>query len=228
MNFLIIEDQLTLREIIAQALSQSGFNVLAFETAEAFYAQQIELENIQVAIVDISLPGMSGLEFARQLREVGSHLGIIILTMHKTIEHKLKGYQAGADLYLTKPIDSEELLAACKALVNRLGSPLLDSDAKLLLDGLKQKILYGSKTLVTLSFKETRMLQAFLKAPEQQLEYWQLLELNKLSFDDKGRKQLEVAISRLRHKLTAIDPGIKAIQANRGFGYQLMLPMQLG
>lgn len=226
MKFLVIEDQPLLREILSTALTEAGFNVFAFESAEAFYEQDITLKDFNVAIIDISLPGMDGLELSSQLRQAWPHLGIIMLTMHKTIEKKLQGYEAGVDIYLTKPIQNEELIATSKALIKRLSSISEPENSMLNFDPVKQKVFFDSDSYEGLSFKEAKTLNAFLKAQNKQLEYWELLEINQLDFDDKGRKQLEVMVSRLRQKLTKLTNNPQTIQSIRGFGYQLTIAIK--
>ncbi|MBE0469826.1 MAG: response regulator transcription factor [Methyloprofundus sp.] len=223
MDFVVIEDQQLLREILNNTLIEAGFNVQAFESAEDFYAQDMSLNNVQMAIVDITLPGMSGLELSRQLRQAWPHLGIIILSMHKGIDKKLQGYAAGADFYLTKPIENQELVATCKALIKRVSPNLTTDDTVLEFDPIKQKLTNNQKVSESLSYKEARTLNAFLHAQKYQLEYWQLLELNQLELDEKGRKQLEVMISRLRHKLEKLIDTPHTIKSIRGYGYQLLV-----
>lgn len=223
MNFVVIEDQQLLREILNNSLIEAGFNVWAFESAEDFYEQDISLNDFQVAVVDITLPGMSGLELSRQLRQAWPHLGIIILTMHKGIDKKLQGYDAGADFYLTKPIENQELVATCKALIKRVSPYLSADDTSLKFDPIKQKLSNNQQVSESLSYKEARTLNAFLHAQKYELEYWQLLELNQLDLDEKGRKQLEVMMSRLRQKLAKLIDTPHTIKSIRGYGYQLLV-----
>ncbi|MDR9499825.1 MAG: response regulator, partial [Hydrogenovibrio sp.] len=106
MSVLVIEDQALLREILVKNLTEEGYQVYAFESAEAYQEEEMDLNGkIQIAILDITLPGMSGLALSERLRNARSDLIIIILTMHGELDSKFKSLEAGANLYLTKPVD---------------------------------------------------------------------------------------------------------------------------
>ncbi|WP_172959733.1 response regulator transcription factor [Thiomicrorhabdus aquaedulcis] len=227
LRVLIVEDQLLIREILINCLESADYEVSAFESAEALCAVHQTYMHWQIAILDVSLPGMNGFEIAQKLRQACPGMGIIMLTMHDTIDKKVQGYESGADLYLTKPLESLELLAAIKALNKRLGLSDAGSQKILYLDVIKQKLFFDEHSVEVLSFKESKVLKAFIQAEEQTLEYWQLLELNQFTFDEKGRKQLEVMISRLRHKLTHLTGQTESIKSIRVHGYQLPISIVL-
>ena len=118
MRILIIEDEVDIRAQIRRALEQLDYMV--DETGEGqeglFFANEYPID---VAIVDLGLPGMSGIDVIKKLRSQGKTLPILILTARDRWQDKVTGLEAGADDYLTKPFQMEELLARIKALLRR-------------------------------------------------------------------------------------------------------------
>src|SRR5579863_7536054 len=127
MRVLVVEDELALRESLRTRLGEAGFSVdVAGDGIEGLFAGQ---ENpLVVAIIDLGLPGLSGLEVIRRLRAARKTYPILILTARDNWQDKVEGLQAGADDYVVKPFHFEEVLARVQALLRRSGgwaSPLL-------------------------------------------------------------------------------------------------------
>src|SRR6185503_19142780 len=118
MRVLIVEDEKPLRDSIVEQLQQHGFNVDAAADGEVgFYcAREYALD---LAIVDLGLPKLNGMELIKKLRAEGKTYPILILTARDRWQDKVKGLQAGADDYLSKPFQMEELLARLKAILRR-------------------------------------------------------------------------------------------------------------
>ena len=118
MRILIIEDEIDIRQQVAQQLRQHDFMV--DETGDGneglYFAEEYPID---VAIIDLGLPGMSGTDIIKTLRENGKTLPILILTARDRWQDKVDGLEAGADDYLVKPFQMEELLARIKALIRR-------------------------------------------------------------------------------------------------------------
>jgi DNA-binding response OmpR family regulator len=236
MNILLVEDQSLIRQSLTHILETHRYHVDAFESAELALNHITSTTHWPLAILDISLPGMNGIVLAQRLRSIYPAIGIVMLTVHQDLDKKLQSYEAGADIFLTKPIAAEELIATLGSLIKRLqkNSPLNPQattqthqsdwiESKLRFDPIKQKIWREGGAIEALSIKEAKILNQFWMAKDQQLEYWELLELNKFDFDSKGRKQLEVNISRLRQKLVRISEKPDCLIALRGVGYKLTL-----
>ena len=116
-NILLVEDDTDLRESILRYLALAGLQAKGAASAKEFYLR-LDQASFDVVILDIGLPDQSGFVLADYLRQnTGS--GIIILTAHSAIQEKVQGYEAGADLYLVKPIEMEELSAAIKSMASR-------------------------------------------------------------------------------------------------------------
>ncbi|WFE67810.1 response regulator transcription factor [Thiomicrospira sp. R3] len=225
MNILLVEDQLIISDSLVIILESKHYRVTAYDSAEAFLASESPINPFQLAILDISLPGIDGITLSKRLRAMNPNLGIIMLTMHKDLDRKLQSYEAGADLFLTKPVAAAELLAAIQSLAKRLQTE--QPADNLSFDPIKQKVQLNSGVSEALSYKEARILRALVETEHQQLEYWELLELNNLDFDGKGRKQLEVIMSRLRQKLTRISAKPDCLLAVRKIGYKLTLGIKI-
>ena len=114
---LLVEDDQDLRETIIESLAIHGLPVTGVGTGLEFY-QTLNLQTFAVAIVDLGLPDLNGYDLVAYLRE-NSTLKIIILTARTALADRVKGYSTGADLYLVKPVDIEELAAAIFSIVGR-------------------------------------------------------------------------------------------------------------
>ena len=180
-------------------------------------------------MVDLNLPGEDGLSLARRLRTVQPSLKILMLTARNSIADKVNGYEAGADIYLTKPVSIEELSAVVKSLERTfvLQQPRPTGLASLSMDiaGLR---VQGPDRSAELSAVEVALLSALARAPGRRLAYWQLLEVMSPEESDGTQAVLAVRMTRLRKKLA--ETGLKGstIQAVRQEGsYQLCVPIQL-
>lgn len=225
LKILVVEDNDALREATLAFLQRHGHFVRGVSSAE-------ELNDVEGAfvpdlyIVDLILPAEDGLSLTKRLRAAHPGVGIIVTTALSRIGDKVLGYRSGADLYLTKPLDPEELIASLESLASRLRSTTGAANA-LTLKVTSMK-LSGPGGEVALSAGEATVLSAFARAPGRSLERWQLAEViggEGQSLPSVGT--LEMRITRLRKKLTAIGaepPGIKAIHK---VGYTLCSPLLL-
>lgn len=225
LKILLVEDNDALREATLAFLQRHGHYVRGVASAE-------EVNDVEggfvpdVYIIDLILPAEDGVSLTKRLRAAHLGVGIIITTALSRIGDKVLGYRSGADLYLTKPLDPEELIASLESLGSRLrkASPTPDT---MLLKIASLKII-GPIGEAPLSAGEATMLSAFARAPGRSLERWQLLEV--IGSDAQAAPStgtLEMRITRLRKKLTAIGaepPGIKAIHK---VGYALCTPLTL-
>jgi CheY-like chemotaxis protein len=151
-------------------------------------------------------------------------VGIIMLTARASPNDKQLGYRSGADIYMAKPINNEELCAAVASLGRRLSpsslaSPLILQSAMLSLQGPTQRVVLGTQ--------DVAMLVAFMRASEQRLENWELIELLNKSDAQDPKAALELQIVRLRKKLQQAGAESPTIQSIRGWGYQLCVALTL-
>ncbi len=214
----LVEDNDDLKYLLCRDISGAGYAVESAGCAE-------DLDDLAAAavfdvlILDINLPGENGLEIARRYKQSNPDVYIIMLTARVGTEDKVVGYQAGADIYLTKPVASAELLAAIGSVGRRL-SKQQQPESEVVLN-LKEMTLVG-QTTVELNRQETVILKALSQSPHGNLPYYRLLELCGEEVNATSKATLEVRMVRLRKKMA--DAGVQGrpIRAIRGEGYQLL------
>ena len=218
----IVEDNDDLRSLLIQDLSIAGYFVKGAESAEQL--DELFSANIfDVLIVDINLPGENGFGISARYKRLNSQLNIVMLTARTTVEDKVTGYAAGADLYLTKPVSNAELLAAIGSIARRLEAQKLTPEIVL---NLKNMTLTANKT-VDLNKQEVLVIKALCESPSSNLPYYKLLEICGEPIDDTSKATLEVRITRLRKKFLEAGVLEKSFRALRGDGYQLLLDVHL-
>lgn len=227
LRILVVEDHDGLRDATVEFLEAQGHSVLGMDCAESVDECR-ELARTDVALLDVGLPCEDGISLARRLREAQPALGIIMMTARHTDADKIAGYDNGADIYLTKPVSPQALLAAINALARRLDpDPLLAHAADALQLEVATRQLVTPYGRIDLTEPECRVLCGLARANDHQLESWQLIELLGKDLDHYSKANLEVLIVRLRKKLGlagATDHGIKSV---RGRGYLLRRPVIL-
>ena len=120
LHIVIVEDHESLREVTANVLSEAGYQVTAVAYAEDV-DHLLKGQKVDLFILDLNLPGEDGLSLARRIRKVQPRVGIIMATARGSKDDMVNGYDSGADIYMTKPIAPEALLAAIDALGRRMG-----------------------------------------------------------------------------------------------------------
>lgn len=222
MRILLIEDENKLQVMISQQLQNDGYMVDVCSNGEdgIFYASEYPLD---AAIIDIGLPGISGLEVIKKLRENGNPLPILVLTARDSWQDKVKGLEIGADDYLAKPFQMEELKARVKALLRRAsGTPnALLQFGPISLDLNSQTVCVNEKKIELTAF-EYRLLELLARHHGEVLSKQVLTDYLYSHDDDRDSNVLEVMVGRLRRKL---DPSSKLnpIETLRGRGYRFML-----
>ena len=225
LHILIVEDNDSLREATAAFLQNQGHRVTSLYCAE-------DVDNTPTSshpdlyILDVNLPGENGFSLAERIRESHPTAGIILLTARGQLHDRLEGYSCGADNYLIKPVEQAELLACIGTLARRVKGASSASDAPCTLELNSQTWwLQGPKSRILLTQGENLLLAAMSRAPGQQLERWQAMQL--IDPKDKGLlpANLEMRISTLRKKLDSCGAPEDTIRTLRGFGYALGYPI---
>ncbi len=222
MRLLIIEDESKLLEQICARFEKAGFEVdSTTDGREGLYlASEYPVD---LAIVDLGLPTLSGLEVIRRLRKSGKQLPILILTARGKWEEKVTGLEAGADDYLVKPFHMEELLARVRALLRRAagsGQTCLNY-GPISLDTAAQTIQLNNINLELTAF-EYRLLEYLARRSGQVISKTELADTLYSHDDDRDSNVIEVLIGRLRKKLDP-DQKLKPIETLRGRGYRFTL-----
>lgn len=224
LNVLLVEDNDALREAIIELLNGAGHHVMAVDCAEAV-VDDVAGGEVDVAIVDLQLPGEGGLSLIRRLRQGQPSLGILAMTALSSIGNRVAGYEHGADAYLVKPVDSRELLAAMaqagrRSVATRAAAPGLVLDAGALR-------LSGPLDTQLVSEREAHLLAAFVRAPGQQLETWQVFLALGTPEGEAEKNRAMVAITRLRAKLVRVGAPGDCLRAIRQSGYRLCIAVRL-
>ena len=222
MRLLVIEDDDTLRETLAQKLGDAGFAVeQAADGKEGLYFA--EEYPIDLAIIDLGLPEISGLEIIRRVRAAGKTYPILILTARDRWEDKVDGLSAGADDYVVKPFHFEEVSARVNALLRRSGgwaSSQLDA-GPVSLDMSRQELKVNGEVLELTSF-EYKIIEYLTVRAGQVISKAELTDRLYDQDFERDSNVIEVFIGRLRKKMDP-DNTIKPIETLRGRGYRFAL-----
>jgi len=219
MRILLVEDEPQLREQLQQQLQIKGYSVDAAEDGEngLFLGREYPFD---LAIIDLGLPRMSGMEVIRELRRLERDYPILILTARDAWQDKVEGLESGADDYLTKPFHHEELLARLNALLRRAtghASPVLEYHG-IHLNTAEQRINLDGQP-VELTGHEYRVIEYLMTHAGKVVSKTELTEHIYDQDFDRDSNVLEVFIGRLRKKLDP-DGERKPIETLRGRGYR--------
>ncbi|MEN9681419.1 MAG: hypothetical protein RLZZ627_1312 [Pseudomonadota bacterium] len=221
----VVEDDLAHQEEVLIRLRDEGYDVYGADCGESL--DEIAKEGMpDLLIIDLSLPEEDGLSIASRYRQLSSDLLIIILTGRVRPGDKVLGYEAGADLYLTKPLRSRELLAAMQSLTRHLTLKVA-SDDRWKLDCQSGVLESPNQLSFSLGEGAVEILEAFAQAPDQKLSTLRLLELLALPDDGAGRRALAVILTRIRSKLRPTLGNRPLIKSIRLEGYKLCIPLRI-
>jgi len=222
MRVLVVEDEAALAQQLEERLSADGMVVdRASDGREAiYYGEEFDYD---VAVIDLGLPKIDGVTVIRHLREVERRYPILILTARDSWQDKVTGLEAGADDYLAKPFQYEELLARLKALVRRasgFASPLLRI-GQVDLDTVAKEVRVAGER-IDLTAYEYNLLEYLMLHPNKVVSKTELTEHLYAQDFERDSNVIEVFVGRLRRKL---DPGgeLRPITTIRGQGYRLAL-----
>lgn len=219
MRILVVEDEDQLREQLADRLKNEGYAVEGAPDGEEglYLGGEYPLD---VAIIDLGLPGMSGIELIRQLRSAGKEFPILILTARGNWQDKVEGLEAGADDYVVKPFHIEEVLARLNALVRRAAGwsqPVLEF-GPLNIDTASQAVRVDGRS-IELTAYEYKVLEYLALHKGEVVSKTELTEHIYEQDYDRDSNVLEVFVGRLRRKLDP-DNNFKPIETLRGRGYR--------
>lgn len=222
MRVLLVEDEKNLSSAIVRLLSRERI------VADAAYTGPDGLDcalsgGYDAIILDVMLPGMDGFAILERVRAEGIKTPVMMLTARGDLQDRVRGLQGGADYYLPKPFQMEELVACLRAITRRGdGAPVMalsyggvslsEKDARLMCEATGESVKLGAK--------EYQLMELFLRNPGQILPKETLIERVWGYESDAEYNNLEVYVSFLRKKLTFIGAGVK-IKASRGLGYSL-------
>jgi two-component system, OmpR family, response regulator QseB len=216
MRILLIEDDAMIGKAVRSGLADAGF---AVDWVTDGRAAELALANdvYDLAVLDLGLPKKDGMAILASMRSMGNAMPVLIASARDAVRDRIAGLEAGADDYVLKPFDLDELVARVRALLRRnagSGSPLLKFGS-LMLDPLRKLVTQGDAT-VDLSAKEFAVLEALMRRPGAVLSRAQLEESVYGWGDEVGSNAIEVHLHHLRKKL-----GAAVIKNVRGVGYRV-------
>lgn len=219
MRVLVVEDNPEVARQIKAALELDLFVVdLAHDGERGWFLG--DTEDYDAVVLDLGLPELDGLTILQRWRETGNQVPVLILTSRGTWREKVTGLRAGADDYLAKPFEPEEMVARVEALIRRNAghaSPMLSCGPLLLDPGTARVTMDGRP--IRLTAQEYRTLHYLMQNPEKVVSKPELSEHIYEQYVERDSNVIEVVINHLRNKL-----GPDLIQTRRGLGYQLQLP----
>ena len=222
MRILIVEDEAAIAQAVKKMLEHEGFAVdWLSDGNEARQRISLYRKEYDLVILDLMLPGISGYDICRSVREDGVNMPILILTARDLVHDKVSLLDTGADDYLVKPFSFEELFARIKALLRRPKEvlPVALSVGTLMLDTKTRKVSFGKKVL-DLTTKEYALLEYLMRHPDEVVDRERIMDhLWGFEFDSFSNV-VDVHIKNLRKKL---DPkkGRAILETVRGVGYRL-------
>lgn len=220
MRILVVEDECGIAEAIQAILESNHYEVdLAFDGESGL--DYILTGLYDLILLDIMLPKVDGVRILKRVRHLGMEVPIIFLTAKSQLEDRVAGLDLGADDYMTKPFEAEELLARIRVRTRqssvtklnhfKMGNLILNSDTRELTSG---------DHSVKLSNKEFLLMETFLRNPKQIIPKNQLIMKVWGPLDESDYNQLEVFISFLRKKLRFLKANV-AIKTTKGVGYSI-------
>lgn len=223
LNILVVEDEDAIREMLVMVLEQASLNVHAVASAEEAQFSLADNARPDLILLDWMLPGVSGVELARRLKQddLFKTLPIILLTARGEEEDKVRGLEIGADDYMTKPFSPKELVARIKAVLRRSGKSIKEevlNISDIVLDVNKHRITISGKAIVV-SPTEFKLMRFFMTHQDDVYSRTQLLDQvwGRSAYIEE--RTVDVHIRRLRKILNEHGKD-ELIQTVRGFGYR--------
>ncbi|MBX7483355.1 response regulator transcription factor [Qipengyuania qiaonensis] len=222
----LVEDDGALRTLLTRHIRQSGFPIRGYATAAEFRASA---ERYDLVILDVMLPGTSGLDLCRWLRQ-RSTVPIIFISARSSHTDRIVGLELGADDYLVKPVDPGELVARIRSVLRRheqpAGRDTQDHSAIARFDGWqidrrRRELFAPDGGRLSISEAEFDLLNVLVDMPQRVIGRNTLLEhsRDRLPGRDSGDRSVDVLVSRLRRKLGSVEGGRELIRTVRGVGY---------
>jgi two-component system, OmpR family, phosphate regulon response regulator OmpR len=224
-TILVVDDDDRLRSLLQRYLAENGFRVTtAASAAEA--REKLRFLAPELMVLDVMMPGESGLELTEALRRDNSDVPVLLLTARGAPEDRIAGFEAGADDYLPKPFDPKELLLRIRARLRRLAVSPPSSGAPagplplgpLEFDPVRGE-LTGPAGVVRLTGGEAALLTVLARKPGEVLSREDIVA--ELAMDETGERAIDVMVTRLRRKLEADPREPRFLHTVRGRGYVL-------
>ena len=218
MKILLAEDEVDLNNVVTRYLKKNGYSVDSVLDGEEAL-DYLEYSEYDLVILDIMMPKVDGFEVIKKLRDKGNHTSVLMLTARDSADDKVKGLDLGADDYIVKPFDFNELMARIRAVVRRKygnsSNKLVIGD--LILDTSEKSVTRAGKQ-IELTGKEYEVLEYLMQSKNRILSREQIKE-HVWDFDYEGDSNIiDVLIKNIRKKID-VEDGKQIIYTKRGLGY---------
>ena len=220
-HILVVDDDDRLRRLLQRYLAENGFRVTVADTAADARSKMRSVQP-DLLVLDVSMPGESGLDLTESMRRERSETPILLLTARGAPEDRIAGFEAGADDYLGKPFDPYELVLRIRAMLRRV-TTMVEPAGAVQLGGLTFDIergeLTGAEGIVHLTGGEAALLALLARTPGEVLSREALGQ--SLGMDEAGERAIDVQVTRLRRKIEADPREPRFLHTVRGRGYVL-------
>ncbi|MDI6912243.1 response regulator transcription factor [Nocardioides sp.] len=221
MRILVAEDDVRLADVLEESLAEAGWQVEVVHDGRSAYERLLSDSGLDVALLDWMLPGMDGVTVARRLRDLGVALPILMLTARGDVRDRISGLDAGADDYLPKPFDLDELLARLRALYRRHSlvgeAPVQLGD--LVVDPVARRVTRGG-TEIVLSAREFDILHLLVSHAGRVVSRLMILDEVWDGETDLRSNVIDVHLAAIRAKIDK-PFGTETITTLRGVGYRV-------
>ena len=220
-HLLVIDDDNRIRSLLQRYLSANGFRVTAAASA-AEARRQISNLSFDLLVVDVMMPGETGLEFTEALRQT-SKVPILMLTARAEVPHRIRGLEVGADDYLAKPFEPRELLLRITSILRRgtkQPAPIIESISfGPFTFHVERGELKQGDNVVRITDRERDLLRIFAARPGETVKRHEFLKVS----NGGGERAVDVQINRLRRKIEEDPSNPVHLQTARGIGYRLLV-----
>lgn len=220
-HILVIDDDRRIRDLVSRYLHENGFIVLAAEDA-ADADQVMDRFAFDVLVVDVMMPGVTGVEYVKKLRAKAQMVPVLLLTALSEIDDRIDGLEAGADDYLTKPFEPKELVLRLQAILRRTRKAVPQSKVYMMgqwrFDSDHDEIQNENGDVARLTSVEGNLLRALLESVGEAVSREDLAKRCGL---DAGERTIDVQVTRLRRKIEEDTKAPRFLQTVRGRGYLL-------
>ena len=218
-HLLLIDDDERIRDLLSQYLKDSGFKITTAESASDA-RQKLESIKFDLLVLDVMMPGESGLNFAKNLRK-SSQVPILMLTAKSDISDKIQGLETGVDDYLIKPFEPRELVLRIQAILKRHKLPMVEKPKEVSFGPFRyiidKNLLFRDNEIVQLTEREKQIITLFANRPSQ--------TILRTEFDNPytkiNERTVDVQINRIRRKIEPDPSNPIYLQTVRGLGYRL-------
>lgn len=220
-HLLVVDDDTRIRSLLSQYLTERGFRVTVAANASEARRKLLGLD-FDLLVLDVMMAGESGVELTKSLRET-KDVPILMLTALSETDMRIRGLEAGADDYISKPFDPRELILRINSILRRGGAPAKPKLEQIIFGGfsfniVKRELKKGAE-VIRLTDREQEIMSAFAQKPGETVPRYELVGAE----SEIGERTIDVQINRLRRKIEFDPANPVYLQTVRGIGYKLSI-----